>query len=556
MVHRTSTFIGLTLIVLLGVCVICGAQEDTWTKKADMPIQRYGHAAAVADGIVYVIGGTHTAGFSLTRPVDAYDPSTDTWSKKSDIPTPRFWPAVAVVDGAIYVIGGLISAAAVISVMEAYDPATGTWTKKADMPTARYGLSASVVNGKIYAMGGWLDNGQGRPVSSVEAYDPVTDTWTTKTDMPTARGCSTAVVDEKNYAVGGLLGNVAGDLYSGGTAFSIVERYDPATDTWIRKSDMPTARGHLATSVVSGKIYAIGGVPSGPSIVISLSTVEVYNPMSDTWERKSDMPTPRAWLSTGVINGQIYAIGGTPKWPRSVSSVEEYNALGFVVKIISPLEGGIAGDKPIAISGIDFPADAVVTIGGNPLAELMVTDNLITGLTPPGTAGRKEIRISIPDGRSFTAVETFRYTAPSRPVAVSITPTSGLQSGGQPGVIEGAGFQPGLTVTIGLAKATDVVVTDTKITFTIPESNRPGTLVVVVENPGGGTSSRLMYTYISLPEIGELQPNKGPVEGGTQVTLFGKGFLPDAKVTHWRCARRTGRVSGFHQATVYHTTEY
>ena len=55
--------------------------------------------------------------------------------------------------------------------------------------------------------------------------------------------------------------------------------------------------------------------------------------------------------------------------------------------------------------------------------------------------------------------------------------------------------------------------------------------MVIVENPGGGTSSRLMYTYISLPEITELQPNKGPVDGGTQVTLFGKNFMPEAAVT-------------------------
>ena len=46
-----------------------------------------------------------------------------------------------------------------------------------------------------------------------------------------------------------------------------------------------------------------------------------------------------------------------------------------------------------------------------------------------------------------------------------------------------------------------------------------------------GPVARLQFTYISLPEIGELQPNKGPVDGGTQVTLFGKNFTPAASVT-------------------------
>lgn len=31
---------------------------DTWTKKADMPTRRVGHAASVVDGKIYVIGGS------------------------------------------------------------------------------------------------------------------------------------------------------------------------------------------------------------------------------------------------------------------------------------------------------------------------------------------------------------------------------------------------------------------------------------------------------------------------------------------------------------------
>ena len=42
---------------------------------------------------------------------------------------------------------------------------------------------------------------------------------------------------------------------------------------WTRKADMPTARRWLSTSVVNGKIYAIGGC-AGQTI---LSTVEVYD---------------------------------------------------------------------------------------------------------------------------------------------------------------------------------------------------------------------------------------------------------------------------------------
>jgi RNA polymerase sigma factor (sigma-70 family) len=196
----------------------------------------------------------------------------------------------------------------------------GEWVKKADMPTGRDNLSTSVVNGKIYAIGGRSNDAQGNEVfiKTVEEYDPVKDTWMKKADMPTARWkLATCVLDGKIYAIGGMPG------WSGG--FSTVEIYDPVTDTWTKGLDMPTRRGGLSTSVVNGKIYAIGGADNfGPC----LSTVEEYDPVKDIWTKKADMPTARFNVSTIVMNGEIYAMGGIPVITRpwhALSTVEVYN---------------------------------------------------------------------------------------------------------------------------------------------------------------------------------------------------------------------------------------
>ena len=191
-----------------------------------------------------------------------------------------------------------------------------TWTKKADMPTARNALSTGVVNGKIYAIGGakWKVDEGGRWLyfSTVEEYDPVTDTWTKKTDMPTARGWfSASVVGGKIYAIGG----------DSGSDRSTMEEYDPATDIWTKKTDMPTAREGLSTSVVNGKIYAIGGATT----LGVIQTVEEYNPITDKWSKKADMPTARGYLSTSAVNGRIYAIGGWPQNFPTISTVEQYD---------------------------------------------------------------------------------------------------------------------------------------------------------------------------------------------------------------------------------------
>jgi hypothetical protein len=58
--------------------------------------------------------------------------------------------------------------------------------------------------------------------------------------------------------------------------------------------------------------------------------------VEDTWTAKADMPTARFNLSTSVVNGKTYAIGGSvAAFPFApVSTVEEYDT-GFVSPIIS-----------------------------------------------------------------------------------------------------------------------------------------------------------------------------------------------------------------------------
>jgi RNA polymerase sigma factor (sigma-70 family) len=143
--------------------------------------------------------------------------------------------------------------------------------------------------------------------------------WTQKVDMPTGRmNLSTSMVNGKIYAIGGNLGGATAPHSA-----STMEEYDPATDTWTTKADMPTARFGLSTSVASGKIYVFGGSLDHPSN--RFSAVEEYDPATDTWTTKADMPTPRHGLSTSAVNGKIYAIGGWPEGPHHTSTVEEYD---------------------------------------------------------------------------------------------------------------------------------------------------------------------------------------------------------------------------------------
>jgi N-acetylneuraminic acid mutarotase len=102
-----------------------------------------------------------------------------------------------------------------------------------------------------------------------------------------------------------------------------------AENTWVSKASMQVARSGLGVAVVNGKIYAIGGsTESGfaPSLYPShvyatsargVSTNEEYDPETNTWTYKTPMPTPRLAFATAVYKNKIYCIGGQANSTRT-----------------------------------------------------------------------------------------------------------------------------------------------------------------------------------------------------------------------------------------------
>ena len=294
----------------------------------ERPLTRSYHGAAVVNGRIYVIGGAGEDNKPFGS-VEVYDPATGTWAARANMPTARGLFGTSAVGGTIYAIGGTTRGRDKLAVVEAYDTATDTWTRRADMPTPRNALSAAVVDGKIYAIGGWgydrpeggwesIDpTATGQDFSTVEVYDPETDTWATRADMPTPRSHMTvSALGAKIYAIGGGARIVAG---RSGEYRSLLEVYDTATNRWARAADLPTPRSVPSSSVIDGRIYVMGGAfHRGPTssteelmrTVRTLSVVEVYDPASGRWTRAADLATARGWFSTSVVNGKVYVVGG------------------------------------------------------------------------------------------------------------------------------------------------------------------------------------------------------------------------------------------------------
>ena len=262
------------------------------------------------------------------------------WRVISELPTQRASFATAVVDGKIYLIGGTLfehergvwcdpgpgicRGPFGMSLVEVYDPETNTWQRLTDMPTVRSSAKAAVVAGRIYVLAGRVGKDR-QPVNLttlkvVEMYNPQTDTWVRKQDMSRRRAAfGIGVVAGKIYAIGGNVDPRDKKPEDPGRV-DLVEVYDPTTDTWAKRADLPTRRDGVKAAVIRDTLYAIGGSgwpPVGPGGPF-LGTIEVYEPRINRWTKRTDMPNPRTVFFSVVIDEKIYLIGDSTAEVRPV----------------------------------------------------------------------------------------------------------------------------------------------------------------------------------------------------------------------------------------------
>jgi N-acetylneuraminic acid mutarotase len=94
-----------------------------------------------------------------------------------------------------------------------------------------------------------------------------------------------------------------------------------AQGEWAYKTPIPTPRAYVTSCVLDNQIYVIGG---GLTREEGSAAVERYDPETDTWDVTiAGLPVPHFAPASAVVNGKIYVMGGKVNY----YSTEDYATL-------------------------------------------------------------------------------------------------------------------------------------------------------------------------------------------------------------------------------------
>jgi N-acetylneuraminic acid mutarotase len=159
---------------------------------------------------------------------------------------------------------------------------------------------------------------------------------------------------------------------------------------WGRRTGLIASTSELALAELNGKLYLLGGYPASRQTV---STVQIYDIASDSWELGPPLPRPNNHGMAASVNGKVYLIGGqtTADDPSYVNTVYELDptAGAWVAKAPMPTARSagvaivhdgkiyVAGGRPP--QGNDFAVYDPTTDSWEVLPNLPTQRNHITG---------------------------------------------------------------------------------------------------------------------------------------------------------------------------------
>ncbi|WP_170139467.1 Kelch repeat-containing protein [Larkinella arboricola] len=311
-----------------------------WTFRTLAKGKRSEGQSVLYNNKIYVFGGLAPK-LKINNTNEVYDPVTNQWTLLAPMPSdPQGNPyavthnGIAVVDNTVWIAGGRVgnNPGPATDKVWIYNIASNSWSAGPTLPAPRAGGGMVRLGRKLHFFGGFgalICNDDKGDHFVYDLDNPAAGWQTGFAPLPNPRNhFGVATVGGKIYAIGGQYGHDC----TGGQDQKMVHQYDPLTNTWTQKKDLPYANSHMepGTFVLDGKIMVTGGERNGQNIL-------QYNPTNDTWTLYDQLPTRLIATSAKVI-GSYYIVsqGGAPgsqqsqdtTWVKSINRTKS-NVLSF-----------------------------------------------------------------------------------------------------------------------------------------------------------------------------------------------------------------------------------
>jgi large repetitive protein len=318
--------------------------------------------------------------------------------------------------------------------------------------------------------------------------------------------------------------------------------------------------GTTLNDILIAQVVGTGANPTitaptsgGWTLVNKTTTSSVTNAFEAVyWKRATSSESAYTWTfsvsGTYAVTILRYSGVSMASNPINASSQRTANSGSITWNSLTPT---VAGDMLVALavarsSGVSFSNPSV---GGTALTSRQKQTSA------PSFASWDRVLSNTGSTGTFTSTSTTYWVTHDllllpqpAPSVTSVSPMTGLATGGTTVTITGAGFTDATAVNFGSNAAVGYTVnSDTSITATSPA----GTGIVDVSvTTALGTSPNVAGDNFSYgPVVSSLSPNAGPLSAGTSVIITGAGFTAATSVKFGSTAATVYTVNSGTQIT-------
>lgn len=236
-----------------------------------------------------------------------------------------------------------------------------------------------------------------------------------------------------------------------------------------------------------GSVSPTQGVTSGGTTVVVLgsnfqtgATVTVGGAAATITETT---PTSLSLVTPAHAAGSVSLVVTNPDAQTATVGFLYVNPPPTIASV-TPNQGSVSGGTAVTVSGSGFLGGIALEFGGVAATGVTLTSGTsLTAVSPPHSAGVKDVRVVNTDLQEATLGAAFTYDYP--PVISSLSANKSPLTGGQSITITGYNFLSGATVTFGGVAATSVTYASMTSLTAVTPAHAAGPVDVVVTNPNG-----------------------------------------------------------------------